>query len=369
MAKRAANNVAPLTARALRGGVLALSMALAGWHIGAPASALAQAPIEQLAARTDLTDADKAQLKDLIEKNRAGLSGAPTEVRKAREALLQPLEQRSVSVPFRVEYARQLLDVLRPLTKDARDVVAVNALLITGELATSNSSSVLQDGLKDARTSVQLGALHAYARAFLQISRQAPAMSPQEVSRGIEAISALMATSTDARIVDGALSALVSASRTDEGRQALALASASLGARLRAAGKSTPPDQAMVLVGIRGVREMRDALIAAQGQASEQTAKGAGILAGQLLVALREAGRASEPMADLPQAVTLAETTLTLASTNLRGPDIKALNLDLAERARKGENDAFATQLERLIGPGGVLSKAPFNAPADAFKL
>jgi hypothetical protein len=335
----------------------------------APRVAFAQASVAQIVTKNDLSEADKGVIRDLIERQRPLLSGTAAEVRRAREALVAPLEERGVSVPFRVEMSRQLFETLKTLSADGRDVVAVNALRVAGELATTNSLRVVSDGLKDKRPAVRHGALFAMGRLFMQAARTSPAVSQGDMRSAIAELERIASGESDPLMIDGAISALVAAARAPEGSAAMARMGEAVGVRLRAGAKSPSGAEGAgsLGVGVRGVRELRDAMIGGGGRVAPETVQAAAKLSGQLLVLVREHAKAGvgEPDA-LAQAAQLAHTTLTLASTSLNGPEIEKLRLALADKAK--DPAAFAREVDKLVGPDGVLTKAPFTAKADDFK-
>ncbi len=328
-----------------------------------------QANLALVAGKNDLSDADKVAIKDMVDRQRPLLGGTAAEVRKAREVILAPLEERQVSVPFRVELSRQIFDSLRALSTDQRDVVAVNALRVAGELATTNSAKLVLDGLKDKRSAVRHGAIYAMSRMFMQAARTSPAISATDMREAIAALERVAATEADPLAVEGAISALVTAARAPEGSPAMARMGEALGVRLRAAAKSpaAPETTGSLALGVRAVRELRDAMIGGGAGAPRSSVQAAGKLAGQLLVLVREQAKAGTGEADAhAQAAQLAQTTITLASTSLNGPEVEKLKLALADRAK--DPAAFAKDLDRLIGEDGLLTKAPFEAKVDDFK-
>lgn len=348
-----------------------LALALAFTTL-APSAAFAQGgqvSLTQVAGKNDLSDADKNAIREMVERQRPLLSGTASEVRRAREAIVAPLEERGVSVPFRVELSRQLFDTLKALSTDARDVVAVNALRIAGELATTNSLRVVVDGLKDKRPAVRHGALYAMSRLFMQAARTSPAVSQGDMRSAISELERIASGETDPLMIDGAISALVAAARAPEGGTAMARMGEAVGVRLKAAAKSPGGAEGAgsLSVGVRAVRELRDALIGGGAKVPSDSVQAAAKLSGQLLVLVREQAKAGigEPDSHA-QAAQLAQTTITLASTSLNGAEIDKLRLALADKAK--DPAAFAREIDRLIGPDGVLTKPPFSAKPDDFK-
>jgi hypothetical protein len=330
-----------------------LASAVVGLLISA-SCALGQASLSDMASRIDLSDADRAEITKQVDRYTAMIAtGTPANVRDGREALTKPFEADKVTVPFRVEAGRQLVEALKPLTTSSNELVAVNTLRIAGEVATTNSMALLIDGLKDPRPPVRMGAAYALTRLFAQARRSAPAISAGDTASALKALEAFIAAERDARLIDTAISAMVLAAKAPGGSAAPDRMARAIVEKAR--GKGAEADT--LTITSRAVREMRDVLIGSDGKAPPGTARAAAEVAGQLIVAIKAQLTTADKEA-LITAAGSAETTLTIASTTLAGPDIAAMKLALADKVRAADQDGLDKQAERVLA---VLKSEPFN--------
>lgn len=338
-----------LATKRLRSAVAGVALALC-----AVISAPAQVNLGTLAPKETLTQADKDEIKRQVDKAAPMLaSGDASDVKRAREMLTDAFEAKRVSVGFRVEAARQMLPALTPIIAGQRELAAVNALRVAGEAATSNSLTVVLGSLKDPRTSVRIGASYALSRLFMQAARTAPAVTPGDTSRALQAIEAYIAAEADPMALDTAISAMVAAGGVPGGEDASIRISNVVIAKIN--GKYDSPDN--LALAFRAVREMRSQFTAAGATVSPAAASAAAAVAAELLKCI-QAQMTTANATTLQTAAGAAETTITLASTTLRGPDIAGLNLGLVDAVKAGNAEAFTAALNKLTP---VLKAAPFN--------
>jgi hypothetical protein len=183
----------------------------------APAAAFAQiGNINDLAAKNSLEAQDIARIEKFVADQSAKLSSKdPQEVKAARDALLRVLQERTVTLAFRGEYAKNLIALLEQLLKNPGvDLHAANALRIAGELATrSIVDPLLLAGLKDSRSSVRYAAAFAIARMFETIGLHSPAIDPAKLKEVVRAVAELIKTEPDALVLDGLVLAMRAALR------------------------------------------------------------------------------------------------------------------------------------------------------------
>ena len=98
-----------------------------------------------------------AQVKAFVGDRLGALgSGEPLAVRQARIDLLAPLRAPEIDSAFRLQYSGALQQGgLTGLASDDDVLVAINAIVIAGELATQLSASILDRALGDDRPAVR----------------------------------------------------------------------------------------------------------------------------------------------------------------------------------------------------------------------
>jgi len=312
-----------------------------------------------------------------------------TRIKRARQDLLQPLADPQVSAPFRLEYGKQLEPLLSKLAADKRDMVAINALLIAGELATEHGVSVLekQAGAKDPV--VRYTAARGVGLTFEAIQRSAPALTPDRVERMIKGVGERLAAETDPRVLDTLSRALVAASKiSQQNFQSIpATALTELGLRLGSRLKVNPDKvsiPALLDTALTAGVAQREALSNPATRLPDGARREAGAFAGDLLALIARAIKAGKDLSPvqsddleetksakvqsrvLPaQAVALAEAIIALASDGA----YKDQHLgDLVKPAMNGDDAKFLVGAGQLIGPDGVLTKPPFGVSADRFR-
>ena len=94
--------------------------------------------------------------------------------------LIEPLMNPRVTVDFRIRYTAALVPVLEPLLSDKSDLVASNAVLIAGELATPGGVEKVVQVFADSRPTVRFSAAYAAQRTFenLMPPRGQPVLFP-----------------------------------------------------------------------------------------------------------------------------------------------------------------------------------------------
>jgi hypothetical protein len=337
------------------------------------AGAMAQPSINALAGSTSLSAADTQAISAYVAQAVPNLAGEPEAMRLARQAILAPLAQPSVSVAFRLELAKGVLPAITPLISDERDINAANALRIAGELATSNSLELIQRSIKtDKRISVRVAAALGYRLAFDAVARsERSALGTGELSDAIRTLGEIIAKETDANLLDAATAAMLSAVAIPPARaadiQTLALStlSASLEPQTRRLNDQTA---ALAPVILRGLGAGRSALTTLQpgapvGQSALKelaTFSGCAIAAADRILT---ANPDSPLKATLEQVVGAAENNIFLVRSNLGGSTPPSVNLATLIRTNKLAD--FSKGAQSLLT---TLSAEPLSIPADKFK-
>lgn len=193
-------------------------------------------------------------------------SDDPAVIQRGRNALLAPLRDRRASVAFRTAYGDRLIPTLRELVRAERDLVAINALRIAGEAATSDSAAVLAGATTEKRVSVRYAAVAGIGRTFDALAEANPAINADGANRLIDTLAGIVAAETDPDVLDAAVRAVISARRVDRpnfesvrGRSFTVLSKAAA-ERLQKLGGDAASLRALPAL-VRAAKAVRDAMI------------------------------------------------------------------------------------------------------------
>ncbi|MFZ4573440.1 MAG: hypothetical protein ACOYN0_03520 [Phycisphaerales bacterium] len=358
--------------------LLACAAALAAASaVGGPA--FAQCIPAEVVERISLTAEDEQKLAECVAANSAHLGDSKPElVRADRTALLQPLENKKASASFRVKYAKALLPVITPLAGNSNDIVACNALIIAGDLATDSAADLVKRHTDGPVSSVRYQAAYAARRTFETMTVGSPAITPTKGSELLTVIEGRLGSETDALVVDALIRAALEAAKVDELRNQ-AISTVSKGVqRLVAAGvggEGIP--QAMLescVVACTGVR----AIIALPNvSVSREATLAAGGLGGDLLSGVSVAVSrqrltltGNDPAREVHAQAALAGETLVLLVAKKLDASFAAGPKEAGKSLREGttEGDAkFLVGAADIIGPRGILLQKPFDFAANRF--
>lgn len=330
------------------------------------AGVLAQSSLpDELVRRNDISADDRQAIKALVDAHKSGLSGGTIEIKKSRDVLLAPLEKDGVSVPFRVAYANALIEsgeIDKLAANKDNDLIAANALRIAGQSATGNTLKIVIDALKDTRPQVRYAATVG-ARAAFNAARNNSALSPDEVSRAMRALSDVATTDAAPEPADGALQALVAA-RDIQGNRSLAverLTEAAGTTALTAIKSGKPIDLTPLL---RVATPIQHDVVEVQ-KLTPAAKKGVATFAAQLLLAVDAQWKDGDPDPSAVQAARTASTILALAASNMAGQEV---TIRVGELVTAGKQEQFHQALARLVGPGGLLQSPPLSIAPDKLK-
>ena len=318
-----------------------------------------------------LTDDQLGEYKKLVDANKVGLTGKPDAIRRSREALQTPLLVPKISVTFRQKYSDLLVDpVLKPLVADPRDEVAINALILSGNVATSASLRLAEAGLADKRPSVRFAAAMAYRSTFRACVRELPALSANQATAAVRLLQKTLAGEQDPMVQDGILQAIAVACEVPDltlpgvgqtAAEGLAVSAGDLARRegsgmagyrpLVTAGKALfdlVSNQAMVLP--------NSALIAEGGYTGDVVSMARKRLASPI---------DEDERSQLALVVGQANLIYSLAQSRLGSGQPLGAKFD--EMVRNKQDDAFRQDVERLIGKDGALTKPPFSLDPNRF--
>lgn len=339
---------------------------------------------------SDLSDIQKDVIKRVVDAHKAGLSGqadkAKNEIKKSRNALLEPMQNAGISVQFRLYYSELLAKELKPLISSEREVVAINALRIAGELATTTSLDLLSDGLKDKRAGVRFAAVNGYESTFAAVERTPAAISKaSQATAALGILKAAVAKESDAKVLEAVALAFQAASKVSSKKlegvrgEAISSLSESIGAKAQAA-----TDGRYDASFRRAANAARNALAAQdinEPALNGRVLKDAAGLAGDLLASVLrrvKSGELSVGVVDEAEQAALrkkrselvllvadSERTIQWAGNGLSAPN--AVDLKLSDLLQQGKDDAFQSEVLRLIGANGSLTAAPFGFADNRF--
>lgn len=355
------------------------SLAISFGVIFSPA-ATAQAVLPaEIVAKAELNASDQAAVTAWVNGLMPGLSSADVrQIKNTRDGLLSKLSaDAKPSVSFRIAMSKAAASALSALVKDKREIVAVNALRVAGEIADPNMMPLLRDGLADARSPVKYGALFGIARAYDAAAGPQPALNPADIRSAMKLVKAEAERTAEPRIVDGAVLVFEAATHLNAGAMA-GLRSEAIGemsvvvhaqvGRVLKAPDDKPIGADMLAPMLRAASVARSAMTQVNVAAplAPQGAIDAGGIAGDvLLLAAKEMQQADwkKRQASLEQLVGAAESALFLAEAQLGNG--QAQQVGLVDALKSGDAAAFKAKVDAVIQR---LTKPPFGFPAERFK-
>jgi hypothetical protein len=343
-----------------------------GMLVGGPA-ALAQPTsiTPAVISASDLSQEQKDQIKQFVDAHKGGMSGTPTEIKRSRNALLEALRGTDVSVAFRLEYARQLVPVLRPLLADKREVVAVNALRVAGELGTASGVDLLSEGLKDQRPGVRYAAAAGFESTFQAIRRTVPALAGAQAAKAIDTLEVALTAEKDARVLEGLSLAIQEATRVPnrqvEGLRDAAAFSLARAVSAKAADRSVGAwADAAFRRAVLTIRQTVTNQDINEPRLSDKTLRAAAGMAGDMLAVVSQRMKANgSGDADLALLVSEAEKAVFFISPSLNVANPKETTL--SDLVRQGKAAEYQQQVLQLIGPNGLLTSPNFGFSDDHF--
>lgn len=336
----------------------------------------AQSPTlsEDVIVSPDLSQSQKDLVKQYVDGQKNGMKGSPLEIKKSRNALLDPLRNPKVSVAFRLEYTRQIGPVIRPLLGDKDQVIAANAVRVAGELATATAVEMLTEALKDSRPGVRYAAAAGFENTFKAMQGTVPAINGGQALRMIDTLKEAVKAETDPRVLEGMILALVASGQVPN-RQVEGLRDAGLKAMAEAVSAKTADRK----VGAGADAAFRRAIVAVRSAVTtnrnlnerdlqaDTLRAGAG-MAGDLLALvadrLAQAGETAD--ADVMLMVREADASIYFIQPMLAASST-AKEPKMGELLEKGDIAGFRTQVMQIIGPNGILTAAPFGFADNRF--
>lgn len=362
-----------LSSRPVRRLVL-LALLAGAASLGSPTQAQigAGALPDGLTSAQTLNPAQTESLQAFLRQHVEGLSsGDMARVQAARDALLAPLEQAGVSVAFRLGMSSVLAPVLADLAAGANEHTAFNALRLAGALATDASVDTIRKSLSDKRSAVRYGAALA---ARMTIDGVTTKRTSVPLDALLSAIQDALRNESDPGVYGGLIAAMEAIDPTGPGRvRAMSDLAGITAERLATAGAVPSPEWARAYV--RAVGAAQSSLLnqLQTGAPDAAFANNLALLSGQALAfSARRLGDAQRPMTEAERQpvrdlVASAEVSLLFVDSALRGRRHK--DQAIVGAFDGGLVSAMVAEINKWIGEGGFLTQAPYNIPADRFRL
>jgi len=329
----------------------------------------------EIIVKGELTQADRDVVLNFVKERVSHLADAdPASMKRNRDELLSPFRNPSVSVSFRQAYNTSAIAELKRLADDPKDVVAVNAMRVAGELATSDATAILEKKITDPRMAVRFAAVSGVERTMAAISARNPALPPDRVKFLIELVGKVIVDpkNADSEVVFAAERALITSLNVGlEGVRPLAFKTLSNSvSALAKRYAAVPTPVVMQVVFLRAGEATRDAIGNLQSELKGDNLKDAAVLCGNLLswaycqvksgqLAVGQKETRDEPT----KIVRVAETSLALAcqKAKVAPPGDVKLGDDFAKAEAAGDTSFTRKMIDRVI-PAVVTG---FGVPND----
>jgi hypothetical protein len=365
-----------MNARSLATLSAAVALALASLHAG---TALAQGTQPTLATTVvqaaTISDTDEKAIRDFLSPLVASLKQTPDQTMKARDALLAPLARTaSPSNAFRLRFASLLAPSLSDILRTGTEMQQVNAIVLAGELATSDGVRVLTAAGTSTTASVRYQAAAGAKRTLAILSTlTSPTLDRTAASAMLKDLSTQITKETDAVVIDELLAAITQGLELDSVREDATRELAAAVAHLTTAAGNKPADPAVAQGLLRAADKLRDVVTRSRNlgaefhKASAQT--GACLIAHAARLAKAKAlpqGAEDETRKLVSQLAGSSETLLLTAGQNLQR-NLTQANLSQALAKGTSAGDAeFADAAKRILD---AVKAAPFSVPAALISI
>jgi hypothetical protein len=356
---------------ALAAGLLASSLA--------PNVAFAQGIATQLASSVvqapTISESDEKAIRDFTAPLIAALKQSAEQTKNSRDALLAPLARGAApSNAFRLRYASIIAPALTDLLRSGNELQQVNALVLAGELATSDGVRVLSSASASKTASVRYQAAAGAKRTLVILgSLASPTLDRTAASALLKDLSTQLAKDTDAVVIDELLSALSQGLDIESVREdAIRELSTSIAHLTTAAGKK-PADPAIAQGLLRTADKLRDVATRSRNLSADfhkaSSQAGGALVAHAARLAKAKAlpqGSDDETRKLVSQLAGTAETLLLTAGQNMQRSLTQA-NLSQALSKGTSAGDAeFADSAKRLLD---AVKLPPFSVPAAVIAI
>jgi hypothetical protein len=343
------------------------------------------------AIRTKVTPLDEAETKvvqDYVEAHSKNLQSTdPQLVKKDRDALLQPLEKADTSVPFRITYDKFLIPKITPMMTSSTEMIVINGLILAGDLATDKAVDLVMSKAGDKAPAVRYQVGYAIVRVCRAVHDSQPAVNPNKLPDVLTDLEGRIAQEKDPQVLDAFIRAGLAAAKIDN-VQNQAISAVAKGVAKAAKNLNNPAGQKEAEALLRAADQLQLILAQAAGRGvpvNATTAKEAAEMGGVLIARVvrmvekkQLPQQAGDPLRDAcAQLVSAAQKLIQFSGQALqpggdfqiKDKDGKAIYLNESLKLGTVKGDAtFVQDAQLLIGPGGMLSKPPFELPPEEFK-
>jgi len=346
------------------------------------AVALATALAAAAPAQTTITpgESSASRVAQFVSDRLAQLdSGHPASLRQARRDLLKPLRDPKADSSFRFQYNAALQQAgLARLASGPDELVAINAIIIAGELATQYSATILERASRDDRPAVRYEAARSTGVMLRAIASGSAAIPANQVDAIFHHLEGLFSIEDNVNVVDALILACNAPQDNTEirGRSIRVMCNGAAAVAARWRGRDISEEQALVI--FRAIDFAFAELIAVQGAGDSDFARCAAISSGQALTFLARWLEANPP-ADMSEDARLlavdlggsAERVLLLAHGSLTGDRQPVRITPLIKDYTQGQRGVTLADIRSAVdewtGARGRLRSAPYNVQPGAF--
>jgi hypothetical protein len=319
-----------------------------------------------------------ASIAAAIKPHVEALSGPADAIGAARRQLLSPLAATgNPSVPFRLRYAEEVSKQLAPVLSGSNQMAKINALVIAGELSTSDAARLLATSRKDTDPSVRFQAADA-GRAILATyanSRGSTLLADDDARSLVSDIAKAIASEKDPLVQDALLASLEAALPSTKLQEAAAKSLADAANTIARNASKSAADTRLLEAFERVANTMSDLLIR-QGNAMVAPVKIAiGDFAASSLWHTKQAiaakavpGGADQPLRDAYSRLAQSSENLILRAGTSLDPTLKVSPKNTGSKVGQGntQGDAsFVADANELIA---VVTTPPFGVNASRYK-
>lgn len=373
--------LAAMTASGWVGSVSFPVAVLAGTVLTAPAMAQVGLPAEVIGRAPQLSPDDVTKIKEFTKAKLADFaSGDIDKIKRARNELISPFASPGASVPFRIKYGQALAEAnLGELARSKDAGVAINALRVAGEVASTDTLPLVLEGLSADEVSVRVAAAAALSRTMEEVAGRPPALRPESLVDAIKKAGETLPKERDARAFDAIVRALEPALRIsateykDAKPAAIRILNARVAERLKASAFDHDPG--VVETTLRVVVSFRDELSRNARSLPEQDVKDLAAFAGDVLawaskqVSTGKVPQGSDHRGLMSQLLGASENTIYFAMAPLGAAGERTKLKEAFDENSKAGDAKVCDQIEaKVIGTDGVLCKAPFGFSPSRFK-
>jgi hypothetical protein len=319
-------------------------------------------------------------------------SDNPSEVKRGRSGLLAPLDNKRISVSFRLAYSEELTPILSGMARGRSELGAINALVVAGPLATVQATTMIEQFVKDNRAAVRYAAMSGLRRTFEALESTSPAIGAPDAASLVDRIAIRLLEEDNPQVFDACVRTLIQAGalrrQSFEGVSAKALSALATKGGERLRKLSTRPDGEELLAAlVRAGGALRDAASNPQTPVSSDLARDMVAFGGDMWgwmyrgitggdnagVQPGDADAAAQAKRDrrllASQAVSIGQAVMYFAADRLTaGEPFKPSDAPkwVAE-ATLSADAQFLRRAKELLGGAGPMTRPPLNFAVDRF--